>query len=136
MRSVVRFIVAFLAITGAVALATVFAGVKLGTDDFWNHHGVLFLIAIAVFPRLTLLFSSVATGGILWWVAWLFVPRYLVAFLATLAYWNQNPLLVVFSWLIAFGGESSEKYVVMRRSRGRWENPKSGFESAKWVEPE
>src|SRR5271154_5486215 len=103
MKSVIRFLVAFLAITGVVALATAYTDVRLGRDDFWNHHGFLFLISIAVFPRLTLVFSSVATGGILWWLGWFFVPRYLVAFLATLAYWNQNPLLVVFSWLIAFG---------------------------------
>jgi len=64
------------------------------------------------------------------------VPRYLVAFLATLAYWNQNPFLVVFSWLIAFGGESSEKYVVVNRARSRWETPERGFENAKWVNPE
>src|SRR5579885_1996222 len=121
MRSFLRFIIAFLAITGAVALATAFTGIRFGRDDFWNHHGLLFLIAIAIFPRLTLLFSSVATGGIFWWAGWLFVPRYLVAFLATLAYWDQNPFLVVIAWLIALGGESSEKYVVVHRARGRWE---------------
>jgi len=48
MRSFLRFIIAFLAITGAVALATAFTGVRLGNDSFWDHHGVLFLIAIAL----------------------------------------------------------------------------------------
>jgi hypothetical protein len=127
--------ITFLAITGAVALATAYTGISFGHDDFWDHHGVLFLVLITLFPRLTLLFSSVAAGGLVWWLGWIFFPRYLVAILATLAYWNHNPILVVASWLIAIGGESSEKYVVVRGTRRGWEG-RQGFESAKWVEPE
>jgi len=37
--------------------------------------------------------------------------------LATIAYWNTNEVLVVLSWLIAWGGESSEKFVVHRKTR-------------------
>ena len=135
MRSFIRFIIVFLALTGAVALGVAYFGISLGHDSYWDHHGVLFLIAITAFPRLTLLFSSVASGGFLWWLSWIFVPRYLVAVLATLAYWNQNPILVVLSWLVALGGESSEKYVMVQRSRERWGGER-GFEYAKWVETE
>jgi hypothetical protein len=76
---------------------------------FWYHHGLLFILFLAFFPRLTLLFSSVAFGGPLWWLGWLVAPRLLVAILATGAYWRTNPVLVVITWIWAFGGESAEK---------------------------
>ena len=127
----------FLAVTGAVFLASQTFGVTFGHYDFWNHHGIFFLIAIATFPRLTLLFSSVAFGGLFWWVGFFFAPRILVATLATLAYWNENPILVVISWLVAFGGESSEKMVVINRSRKSLnERQARGFENAKEVKVE
>ena len=135
MKQIRRFLIAFLAITGAVALATGMLGVEFGHKDFWNFHGFFFLFFITLFPRLTLLFSSVATGGLLWWLGWLLAPRLLVAVLATLAYWNQNPVLVVIAWLVAFGGESSEKFAVVHRSRTYWDH-REGFKTAKWVDVE
>ncbi|MGE4233031.1 MAG: hypothetical protein AB7F43_06855 [Bacteriovoracia bacterium] len=123
-----RILITFLAITGAVAIATSLWGIQLGHEDYWHHHGFVFLVFIAMFPRLTLLFSSVASGGLLWWLSWIFVPRILVAVLATITYWNQNPFLVIAAWLIAMGGESSEKYVVIHRStirRGHHKNSKT-----------
>ncbi len=137
MKGLFRVFIVFLAITGAVALATGFLGFKFSHADFWDYHGFLFLLAIAVFPRLTLLFSSVPSGGVLWWLGWFIAPRLLVAVLATFNYWNQNPLLVVTAWLIALGGESSEKMIFVRRgSSGFARKPKRGFESAKWVDIE
>lgn len=130
-----RFLTAFLAVMGAVVLMTNVFGVEFGHSNFWDHHGILFLIFIAIFPRLTLLFSNVASGGLVWWLGWLFAPRILVAVLATLAYWYQNPILVVIAWLAAFGGESSEKYVFVKQSQSRW-NARKGFDSAKWVDTE
>jgi hypothetical protein len=59
-----------------------------------------------------LLFSSVVSGGILWWLGWLFVPRLLVAILATFVYWHTNTFLVVLTWIWALGGESSEKKII------------------------
>lgn len=90
-------------------------GVEYGTVNFWMKRGVFFLFFVTLFPRLTLLFSSVAIGGFFWWLGWLFAPRILVACLATIAYWNTNKVLVMISWLVAIGGESSEKYFVNRR---------------------
>jgi hypothetical protein len=81
-----------------------------GTVDYWNKHGVFFLVFITFFPRLTLLFSSVATGGVIWWIGFFFLPRVLVATLATIAYFHTNPLLVIMSWIIALGGEVFEKW--------------------------
>ena len=135
MKTFMRILVAFLAITGAVALSTGFLGLEFGHENYWDHHGVLFLVFIASFPRLTMLFGGVWTGGLLWWAGWLFAPRLLVAVLATLSYWEQNPVLVIVAWLVAFGGESSEKYVVVNRtSAGR--AGRRGYQSAKWVKAE
>lgn len=87
--------------------------------DFWQAHGLIFLICIAFFPRLTLLLSSVATGGLFWWLGWIFAPHLLVAILATYAYWNTNPFLVVISWFFAFGGTTTEKKIAVDRRYGR-----------------
>ncbi|RYZ60206.1 MAG: hypothetical protein EOP07_01625 [Proteobacteria bacterium] len=83
--------------------------------NFWDVHGLLFIAFMFFFPRLTLLFSSVATGGILWWLGFIFAPRLLVAILATMAYWTTNPILVVCAWIWALSGETAEKTVVKRR---------------------
>lgn len=80
-----------------------------GRVDFFQNHGFFFLIFITLFPRLTLLFSSVATGGFLWWLGFIFCPRILVASLATVAYFHTNPVLVIISWIVALGGETMEK---------------------------
>lgn len=69
------------------------------TPDFWQLHGALFLFGIVLFPRITLLVSSVATGGFFWWLGWLFAPRLLVAILA-LPFWHNNPVLVAVAWLL------------------------------------
>ena len=77
--------------------------------SYWEVHGLLFLVGLAVFPRITLLFSNAIGFGFLFWLGWLFVPHLTVAVLATTFYFDTNPFLVLFSWLIALGGESKEK---------------------------
>jgi hypothetical protein len=134
MRSILRFAFTFLAVTGAVVISTNVLGIQFEHLNFWDYHGVLFLVFITFFPRLTLLLSGVPTGGILWWLSWVFAPRLLVAFLATITYWYQNPFLVVFAWLAAIGGESSEKYAVMHKSKSY--RSSKGYDSAKWVDSE
>lgn len=117
MRTLGRIAVLFLAIVGAVSLMIGVFGVEFGTDNFWDVHGVFFLVFITLFPRLTLLFSSVPSGGFFWWLGFLFTPRLLVAILATIAYWESNPVLVLLSWMVAFSGELGEKYIVSDRVR-------------------
>jgi hypothetical protein len=133
MNSLWRFLIAFLAITGAVSLAAALFQVEFGSSDYWKHHGIWFLVFITLFPRLTLILSNVATGGVLWWLSWIFAPRILVAILATVTYWYQNPILVVTSWLVALSGESSEKYIVAQRSKSHWRSEDSQYDSARWV---
>ncbi len=84
--------------------------------NFWDVHGVFFIFFMFFFPRLTLLFSSVISGGVLWWLGWIFAPRLLVAILATTAYWETNRILVVLTWLWALGGEGFEKNTVRKRT--------------------
>ena len=123
MKTIFKIAIIFLAITGASTLLYNFTDHTLGNFDYWDKHGWIFLFSIALFPRLTLLVSgllvgSIEFGGFLWWLGFFFAPRILVALLATVAYWNQNPVLVIVSWLIALGGESSEKFVITRRMGG------------------
>lgn len=87
---------------------------EFGEIDFFTRHGIFFLLFITLFPRLTLLFSSVPFGGFLWWIGLIFCPRILVACLATITYFRTNPILVVVSWLIAISGETAEKYGIGR----------------------
>src|ERR1035437_9053 len=58
--------------------------------NFWDVHGLGFVICMFFFPRLTLFFATV-WGGFLWWLGLIFVPRLMVAILATLTYWTTNP---------------------------------------------
>lgn len=115
-----KILIIFLAITGATTILLNYTDIQLGHIDYFNKHGWFFLFFLALFPRGTLLFSglllnSIEFGGILWWCGFFLAPRILVATLATIAYWNTNPVLVTLSWLIAFGGESSEKIFIKRK---------------------
>lgn len=93
---------------------------QFGTVNFFDKRGYFFLFFITIFPRLTLLFSSVVSGGVLWWLAFFFCPRILVATLATVAYFHTNPVLVTISWLVAIGGEVFEKYGIGGGKRSRF----------------
>jgi len=115
MRSIIRFAVVFALVSVAALVAITVFEVEFGTTDYWSLHGMALLIGLALLPRLTLLVSSIATGGILWWLGWIFAPRILIALFATVAYFKVNPVLVVIAWLIALGGESTEKHYWWRR---------------------
>lgn len=87
--------------------------------DVFAHHGTWFLIGLALFPRITLLVSSVVSGGLLWWLGFIFAPHLLVAFLA-IPFWDSNPVLVVIAWLCALSGTSAESRTgvkITRRNR-------------------
>jgi hypothetical protein len=114
MNLFIRVLIVFLIITGATSILVDQFSVSLGQTDYWDYRGVFFLLFITLFPRLTLLFSSVPFGGVFWWLGFFFAPRILVAILATLAYWEHNQVLVTMSWLIALGGETSEKFAASR----------------------
>ena len=105
-----RGVAIFFVLLVATALMIDVFKLDFGTINFWDRHNIFFLIFIAIFPRLTLLFSSVAFGGFVWWLGFFFCPRILIASLATVAYFQTNPILVVMSWLIAIGGEVFEKW--------------------------
>lgn len=135
MRTIIKIVILFLLITGLSTVLMNFFDVQYGNTDFWTIHGFFFLVFISIFPRLTLLFSSVAFGGIFWWLGFFFAPRILVAILATISYWNTNKVLVIISWLFAVGGESSEKYFIHRRTfRRRNIEPKIGVIDAEYYE--
>jgi hypothetical protein len=115
MSTFIRVFIIFLALFGAFTLAAQFFDLDFGSDNYWDRHGVFFLFFITLFPRLTLLLSSVPFGGVFWWLGLIFAPRLTVAILATLAYWEMNPMLVIISWVVALSGESSEKVLLTRQ---------------------
>jgi hypothetical protein len=132
MRILVRTAILFLLLSLAVSWLTTYWEIEFGRQSYWDTRGVFFLVFVSLFPRLTLLFSSVASGGILWWLGWVFAPRILVAMLATVSYWHKNPILVLLAWLAAWGGETGEKTLIVHRTR----RAQRGFQDAKWVAAE
>jgi hypothetical protein len=83
--------------------------------DFWQIHGLIFLIAIAFFPRITMLvMGTVCSFGLLGWLGWIFAPHLTVAILATMFYWHTNPILCIIAWMFALGGTSGETKVTSR----------------------
>lgn len=76
--------------------------------NFWDSHTLLFCIFMYFFPRLTLFFAT-PWGGILWWLGFIFLPRLMVALLATNYYGSTNPILCIFVWLWAIRGDSIEQ---------------------------
>ena len=79
--------------------------------EYWDIHGWIFLLGCIIFPRLTLLFSGVVTGGFTICFSWFFMPHILVAILS-LSYWSTNPLLVIAAWICAIIGTMIEGTLV------------------------
>jgi hypothetical protein len=75
---------------------------------FWQEHdvvlGIVFLIFITFFPRITMRFAVAIPFGWGAWVGWLFVPHITVAVYATKLYWQTNPVLCVIGWFVAVVG--------------------------------
>ena len=121
MKSLIKIVIIFLALTGATFILGNQFNVEFGHKDFWDQHGFFFLFFITLFPRLTLFVSSVPFGGVFWWLGFFIAPRFLVACLSSIAYWNENPVLVIIAWLVCLSGESGEKYVMTQKvSRHRF----------------
>jgi hypothetical protein len=76
--------------------------------SFWAHHGWLFLLGCAFFPRITLLFFSHITFTPLTIFGWVFAPHITVAIIATNLYWHTNPVLCVIAWFFALAGTRHE----------------------------
>ena len=88
--------------------------------DFWLVHGWGFLIAVAFFPRITMLVAgTVSSFGLLGWLGWIFAPHLTVAILATTLYWHTNPILCIIAWMVALGGTSSEGKVASKATSRR-----------------
>jgi len=80
--------------------------------SFWEVHGIFFILFMFLFPRLTMFCMGICFApyaGVLFWFGWFLAPRLTVAIIATFIYWQTNPILCIFSWLWALGGEGTEK---------------------------
>jgi hypothetical protein len=87
--------------------------------NYWQVHGVLFLIAATFVPRLAMLFAVSVPFGWLAWCGWLFAPHLTIAILATTFYWQTNPVLCVIAWFVALGGTAGEGKMASRTVRRR-----------------
>lgn len=84
--------------------------------NYWEVHGIFFLLGLMLFPRLTVTFFSHLSGmGLLFWIVFLLFPRIVIAILAAYYYWDTNPVLVVIAFLVCLGGETGEKTVVQKK---------------------
>jgi len=83
--------------------------------DFWQVHGVFFLIGMVFIPRMTMLFWIPVPFGVFSWLGWIFLPRLLAAFLAFKYYGDTNPILVACSIWLALGE-------IISRVKGRKED--------------
>lgn len=91
--------------------------------NFWDIHGAGFIFCMFFFPRLTMLFgtSVLMRYGmpevVFLWAGWTLFPRITVAIMATILYGHTNLILVALTWLWAISGETTEKKVVVHKSR-------------------
>lgn len=70
--------------------------------EFWNQHGLTFLIGMFLWPRMILIYYSLIPaqdiGAIM---EFLFVPRIFLASILTPIYWGANPTLISIYWVLA-----------------------------------
>src|ERR1043166_1281189 len=66
--------------------------------NFWDVHGLLFLLGLVAFPRITVFFFSHVIGGPIFWIFFLIFPRLVIPILAAYHYWGTNPILVILSF--------------------------------------
>jgi hypothetical protein len=81
--------------------------------SFWDVHSGWYLIALALFPRATLLFTNPVFGGLYWWTGWLVLPRLLVALFLSATYWPNDPVLCILAWIWGLLIETAEKDVLL-----------------------
>lgn len=87
--------------------------------NFFHDHGTIALVGLAIFPRLTLLIGSFATGGFLWWLGWLIAPHLLVAILS-LPYWH-SAVRKPFPKPVRAQGEFTKHYLAVKGMEEIWE---------------
>ncbi|MGB8193239.1 MAG: hypothetical protein WCF67_15020 [Chitinophagaceae bacterium] len=83
--------------------------------NFWDYHGILFLLGMTIFPRITLLFFASVSFGFWAMLGLIFAPHLLVAIYATIYYWDANPILCIISWIVALGGTGGEAKIAKDR---------------------
>ena len=76
--------------------------------NFWDSQTLLFCLAMYFFPRVTLLIAT-PWGGLFWWGGLIFLPRLMVAILATAYYGSTNTVLCLIVWIWAIRGDITEQ---------------------------
>ena len=81
----------------------------------------ILMLALMVFPRFTMLvgalFGFLYSGGLVFWLGWLILPRITIAMVASFSYWEVNPLLVMITWIWCLTAETGEKCGMVRNNK-------------------
>jgi hypothetical protein len=80
--------------------------------EFLSTHSILHLVGWALVPRIMFFFFSIISGGLFFWIGVILIPRIMVAYWATVYYWDTNMFLCVVAWVIAIMGEVGEKVCI------------------------
>lgn len=106
--------------------------------DFWAIHTCFFIFFLLLCPRLTMLIMGICffpfAHPILFWLGWLATPRLVIAILATSNYWDTNPVLCIFAWMLALGGiaESKKEVEVVNNIQNRRHNRRARRANRSW----
>lgn len=74
--------------------------------DFWDAHGIFFIIGIIFWPRMLMLyFGMIAPMQIDAIVGWALVPRIYSMSLISHVYYDKNPTLITICWVLAIVAE-------------------------------
>ena len=88
-------------------------GTALSFWENWNLLGGLVLCFLcATFPRIAMIVACLAGGlgvSLAGVMGWIFIPRISIAIIATVNYFDTNPILCIVAWIILLGGEGAEK---------------------------
>ncbi len=76
--------------------------------NYWDYHGIFFLVGALLLPRITTLFFTTISFGFLAILGWFVAPHLLVALYATTYYWDSNPFLCCIAWIVAIVGTRLE----------------------------
>ena len=81
-------------------------------ENWGAFGGLVLMILCAIFPRIAMIVAMLFGGlgvAFLGILGWIFVPRITIAIIATVNYFDTNPVLCILAWIILLCGEGAEK---------------------------
>jgi hypothetical protein len=129
---------------------------------FWQAHGYIgglfFVLALLFVPRITILFGVTLSAIVVEtlirpyalndffvvllvtiitpvaWTMWLVMPRYLIAIVAMLLYYDTNPVMALVAWIIAFPVTITQYALISTFVKHIRENGFASWRNFEWKE--